>query len=211
MKIFEKILLGFLILVFIGSLLIPVFIGSFSFYSFYDALTNTLLWGIPCLFIWVIVKIFIYFTKKKERIEKTKNIEETEKVKKTENISKKTIILVLIVLIIINTIFWLNLTIKTFAGLNDYFKKELKEKGIVLGVGGGKIDWSKVKKGALSKEEEEEREKRREIENAIRNTITYRMIKTFEGRESMLITFFIITDVVLIAISFMIILLYKKE
>jgi len=75
MTIFEKILLGFLIL---------VFIGSFSFYSFFDALTNTLLWGIPCLFIWVIVKIFIYFTKKKEKTEKTKKIEETEKVKKTE-------------------------------------------------------------------------------------------------------------------------------
>lgn len=46
---------------------------------------------------------------------------------------------------------------------------------------------------------------------AIENTITYRMIKTFEGSESMLITFLIISDVVLIAIYFMMSPLYKNK
>ncbi len=54
MTIFEKILLGFLILVFMGSLF---------FYVLVDALINTSMWGIVCLFIWVIVKIFIHFKK----------------------------------------------------------------------------------------------------------------------------------------------------
>jgi len=53
-KIFEKILLGFLILVFMGSLF---------FYGLVDALINTSMWGTVCLFIWVIVKIFIHFKK----------------------------------------------------------------------------------------------------------------------------------------------------
>lgn len=112
----------------------------------------------------------------------------------------------LIFLIVINTIFWLNLTIKTFAGSEDYLKREREKKGIV---GGGKIDWEKYK--SISEEEKEETKKRLEIMRAIENTITYRMIKTFEGSESMLITLLVITDAVLIAIFFMIIFLYKKE
>jgi len=199
MRIFEKILLGFLILVFIVSLLSSIFYGTFSFYSFFDALTNTLLWGIPCLFIWVIVKIFIHFTKKKEKTEKTEKIEETEKVEKTENISKKIITLVLIVLITINTIFWLNVTIKTF----ESGKKEI--------VGEGKIDWSKVRKFKSEKEEIEFYVDKALADIARENTITYRMARIFEGKETMLITFLILTDAVLIAIYFMMIPLYKKE
>jgi len=205
MKIFEKILLGFLILVFIVSLLSSIFYGTFSFYSFLDALTNTLLWGIPCLFIWVIVKMFIHFTKK---VEKTENIKKTEKVKKTGNINKKIITLVFIFLIIINTIFWLNLTIKTFAGTEDYLEKEMGKRGYSLR---GRINWSRVvKKTPKMTDEEYALTKALEIA-LIENTPTYKMIKTFEGSESMLITFLIITNAVLIAIYFMMSPLYKKE
>ncbi len=212
MKLFEKVLLGFLILIFIGSFLIPIFIGTFSFYTFLDASTNTLLWAIPCLFIWVIVKIFIYFTKEKE---KTEEKDKTKKTERKENKSKKLITLVLIFLIVINTIFWLNITFKTFEGskkaitkISDRARKESGMKRI-------KLPWKLYKTGAvLSKEEEEEKkahDRYWEIVRAGENTLTYRMIKTFEGSEFMLITFLIITDVVLIAIYFMMIPSYKER
>ncbi|MBA7667592.1 hypothetical protein ES703_75687 [subsurface metagenome] len=65
MKIFEKILLGFLAFVFILTSFYYIFLYGIT--GLLDSLTITLLWGIPCLFIWIIVKIFIHFTKKKEK------------------------------------------------------------------------------------------------------------------------------------------------
>ncbi len=81
--------------------------------------------------------------------------------------NKKIITLVLIFLIIINTIFWLNVTIKTY------------ESRKTTAISGGRIDWEKVikKKGTLSKEEQEEARERQEKARAKANTITYRMIK----------------------------------
>lgn len=197
MKIFEKILLGFLAFVFILTSFYYIFL--YGIIGLLDSLTITLLWGIPCLFIWVIVKIFIYFTKKKEK---------TEKVKKTENINKKIITLVLIFLIIINTIFWLNVTIRAFESrAKEREASEVK----------GRINWDEVIAKRTKQTWKDRKEQLdRALEKALKEmkkekTITYKLVKIFWGRESTLITILIISDVVLVAIYFMIIPLYKKE
>jgi len=155
--------------------------------------------------------------------------------------TKKTIIFILIFLIVINTIYWLYITLRVFGfsvSMSDNARlAELKgEKEKLPGewrkpeiekpsVG---LDLSKyflteryfVDIDKLSKEEYEKYEKIEEEIKIIQERIqrrernfTSRLVRVFqiEGRETIPIIILTITDIVLIAISFMIILLYKKE
>ena len=68
MKIFEKILEGSSIIVYILTLLILVVAkGEIGIFTFLDALPFTIAWATMCTLIWIIVKIFIHFTKKTEK------------------------------------------------------------------------------------------------------------------------------------------------
>ncbi|MBA7698405.1 hypothetical protein ES703_107082 [subsurface metagenome] len=152
--------------------------------------------------------------------------------------TKKTIILVLIFLIVINTIYWLYVSIRVFKydkwvesiyareRLLMYRKDTLPKKG---GKGqpfykNGKlhIDWNKylVDVDKLTTKQKEEYQKILEESHKLdkewrrnRSGFTNKMISTFA--ESNLYTtpllILAITDAVLVAISFMIILLYKKK
>ena len=154
--------------------------------------------------------------------------------------TKKTIILVLITLLVINTIYWLNVTIKVFgfsvdSSDNKRLRELRREKEKLPG------EWRKpeptkdprgfdlskyfseeyfVDVDKLSKEEYEKYEK---IEEGIRiilermqrrsRTFTNRLVRVFQigDRETVPFIILAITDIVLIAISFMIILLYKER
>lgn len=102
--------------------------------------------------------------------------------------TKKAIILVLIVLIVINTIFWINVLVQRIPKTVDRIRKV---KRLFPGIGESKYMEVKTKGNTYSER----------LEEALRDW------ERLKG----VITLLIITDVVLIAISFMIILLYKKE
>jgi len=150
--------------------------------------------------------------------------------------TKKVIIFVLIFLIVVNTVYWLYTTIRVFgfsvdkyADIDDYYRvAELeREKEKLPGAWG--IKGSGVRKYYLhlykfSKEEKEEYERIEEEIKRIHERIsrreyrregsfTSRLVRVFQigNRETIPIIILTITDIVLITISFMIILLYKKK
>jgi len=153
--------------------------------------------------------------------------------------TKKTIIFILIFLIVINTIYWLYITLRVFGfsvsrsdnarlaelkGEKEKLPGEWRKPEIEKPSMG--FDLSKylperyfVDIDKLSKEEYEKYEKIEEEIKIIQERIqrrernfTSRLVRVFqiEGRETIPIIILTITDIVLIAISFMIILLYKN-
>ena len=153
---------------------------------------------------------------------------------------KKIIILVLISVILINTIYWINITFRVFGFSIDTsddkryreLHRELRENFPQKSEEGKvykylkRINLSKYKSSSvdldkLSKKEYEKYEKIQEElkpivqrENRRFWSFTSRLVRVFrikEGRETTPLLILAITDIVLIAISFMIIFLYKKE
>ncbi|MBA7496491.1 hypothetical protein ES702_07100 [subsurface metagenome] len=143
--------------------------------------------------------------------------------------NKKIIILVFIAIILINTIYWINITLRVFGFSVDTsddkryreLQRELRE-NFPQKSGEGKIGkyFKSVDLDKLSKEEYEKYEKiQEELKPIVQRqnrrfwNFTSRIVRIFkiEGRETIPIIILTITDAVLIATSFMIILLYKKE
>jgi len=147
--------------------------------------------------------------------------------------TKKTIVLVLIAVILFNTIYWLYITIRVFGfsvSMSDNARlAELKGEKEKLPGEWRKAEIEKKPLGfryfvvdidKLSKEEYEKYEKIKEEIKIIQERIqrrernfTSRLVRVFQikGRETIPIIILTITDAILVAISFMIILLYKKD
>ena len=140
--------------------------------------------------------------------------------------TKKTIILVIIFLIFINTGYWLYVTIKV--SKHNEWIESVNRRGEILmhridklpKEGEEGLSKYRVDEDKLSKEEKEEYKRTRKLQVSLRKEVersatgfTNRMIRTFAESNLYTIPLLIlaIIEVVLIAISFMIILLYKKE
>ena len=108
--------------------------------------------------------------------------------------TKKTIILVLITLLILNTFYWIN----SIAQISEEYKwsEELTRRGLYPPP--DVIDWKAAIEGETKYH---------------RYTFSERLLMSLERWKLSkgVVAILIITDAVLIAISFMIILLYKKE
>jgi len=109
--------------------------------------------------------------------------------------TKKTIILVLIVLLILNTLFWINLIVQ-----------EKRDKVIVRG------DIKPIEYKPLGSDTDKDGDTDIKVKY-LKDTYSERLVEALRDweRSKGIVTLLVITDIVLIAISFMIIPLYKKD